>query len=78
MLVAYNLLTPDPIAVEEFTDAFAAAGRLEEICKGNTAFLRRDFGAYLNGSLPQTRVQTAYPFVRVTAATHARLDSSLF
>jgi len=32
--------------------------------------------ADLNGTLPETRVQAVYPFVRVTAATHARLNPS--
>jgi AMP nucleosidase len=77
MPVASNILTLDPIAAEAITDAFAAAGRLEEIYKRNTAFLGPNFKAYLNGSLPEAQARAVYPFVRVTTATHPRLDSSL-
>jgi len=57
MPVASNMLTIDPIAAEAFSDAFAAAGRPEEIYRRNTAFLRAGFKAYLNGSLSEAQVR---------------------
>lgn len=72
-----NMLVPRPAATKAFTDANAAVARLEEIYQRNTAFLRRHFQAYLNGAPPKSRVRATYPFVRITTATHARLDSRL-
>src|SRR5215475_8199424 len=69
--------TPPAIATEAFTDASLAVARLEEIYERNTKFLRDHFEAYLNGRSPATRVRAFYPFVRITTATHARLDSRL-
>ena len=69
--------TPPPVATEAFTDAGAAVGRLEEIYERNTAFLRDRFEAYINGEPLTARVRAHYPFVRMTTATHARLDSRL-
>jgi len=69
--------TPPPIATEAFTDARLAVARLEEIYERNTKFLRDHFEAYVNGAALTTRVRAFYPFVRVTTATHARLDSRL-
>jgi len=69
--------TPPPVATEAFTDAERAVARLEEIYDRNTQFLRDRFEAYLNGEAFATRVRACYPFVRMTTATHARLDSRL-
>ncbi|WP_082905436.1 AMP nucleosidase [Bradyrhizobium centrolobii] len=65
------------IATEAFSDAAAAVARLEEIYDRNTKFLRDRFEAYVNGEAITTRARAYYPFVRVTTATHARLDSRL-
>ncbi|MGV7214216.1 AMP nucleosidase [Bradyrhizobium sp. UFLA05-112] len=72
-----SIQTPPAIATETFTDAGLAVARLEEIYERNTKFLRDHFEAYLNGTSPATRVRAFYPFVRITTATHARLDSRL-
>ena len=72
-----TLETPPAIATESFTDANAAVGRLEEIYERNTKFLRDRFEAYVGGEAVTTRVRAYYPFVRLTTATHARLDSRL-
>ena len=72
-----SVLTPQCIATEAFTNATAAVARLDEIYERNTGFLRERFEAYANGELIKTRVRTVYPFVRITTATHARLDSRL-
>ena len=69
--------TPPPFATEAFVDAGAAVARLEEIYERNTRFLRDRFEAYVNGGAFTTRVRACYPFVRMTTATHARLDSRL-
>jgi AMP nucleosidase len=68
---------PQAIATEAFTDAGTAVARLEEIYERNTRFLRDRFEAYANGEKVGTRVRAFYPFVRITTATHARIDSRL-
>jgi len=72
-----KLLSPAPIATKTFTDAAAAVARLEEIYARNTDFLRTQLESYLKGTMPQVRARATYPFVRVTTATHSRLDSRL-
>ena len=69
--------TPPPFATEAFVDAGAAVARLEEIYERNTRFLRDRFEAYVNGRAFTTRVRACYPLVRMTTATHARLDLRL-
>jgi AMP nucleosidase len=69
--------SPPSIATESFSDAGLAVARLEDIYERNTKFLRDRFEAYVNGEAITTRVRAFYPFVRVTTATHARLDSRL-
>ena len=71
------ILTPQCFATEPFTNATAAVVRLEEIYERNTAFLRDRFEAYANGEAIATRVRASYPFVRITIATHARLEFRL-
>jgi AMP nucleosidase len=74
---ALTIQTPPAIPTEAFTDASLAVGRLEQIYERNTAFLRDRFEAYINGEALNARVRANYPFVRMTTATHARLDSRL-
>jgi AMP nucleosidase len=74
---ALSVLTPQCIATEAFTNVTAAVARLDEIYERNTSFLRHRFEAYANGEAIRTRVRATYPFVRITTATHARLDSRL-
>ncbi|WP_164937978.1 AMP nucleosidase [Bradyrhizobium guangxiense] len=69
--------SPPSIATESFSDASLAVARLEEIYERNTKFLRDRFEAYVGGEAITTRVRAYYPFVRITTATHARLDSRL-
>ena len=69
--------SPSSIATESFSDASLAVARLEEIYERNTKFLRDRFEAYVGGEAITTRVRAYYPFVRITTATHARLDSRL-
>ncbi len=72
-----NILSPKPIAAEAFTDAATAVARLAEIYERNVSFLRAAFEAYVRGEPLDARVRAAYPFVRITTGTHARLDSRL-
>ena len=74
---AVSVLTPQCIATEAFSNVTAAVARLDEIYERNTSFLRDRFEAYANGESNSTRVRATYPFVRITIATHARLDSRL-
>jgi len=69
--------SPPSIATESFSDASLAVARLEEIYERNTKFLRERFEAYVGGEAVTARVRAHYPFVRITTATHARLDSRL-
>lgn len=68
---------PPPIATASFVDAVAAVARLEEIYQRNTAFLRTQFERYIAGEPLATRFRATYPFVRITTASHARVDSRL-
>ncbi|MFT4118590.1 AMP nucleosidase [Bradyrhizobium sp.] len=72
-----SIQSPPSIAAQSFTDAAAAVARLEEIYERNTEFLRDRFEAYVKGEPITTRARAYYPFVRITTATHARLDSRL-
>lgn len=72
-----NVLSPKRTATEAFTDAYAACERLEQIYDRNVAFLRDRFEAYAQGEPLGARVRATYPFVRITTATHARVDSRL-
>jgi len=76
-LMPDNILSPKRIAAEAFTDAVAAVARLAEIYERNISFLRAAFEAYVGGEPLDARVRATYPFVRITTATHARLDSRL-
>ena len=51
--------------------------RLEEIYQRNTAFLRMQFERWVHGEPIAVRTSATYPFVRITTATHARVDSRL-
>src|SRR5262245_29845868 len=72
-----GILSPPPIRPETFTDAAAAVTRLAEIYERSTSFLREHLEAYLNGKPLAARVRANYPLVRMTTASHARLDSRL-
>src|SRR3954453_7548089 len=72
-----SIQSPPSVATESFSDAGLAVARLEEIYERNTKFLRDRFEAYINGEAPTARVRASYPFVRMTTATYARLDSRL-
>ena len=72
-----KMLLPKLFVTKALTDASKEVTRLEKIYARNTEFLRTYFKTYLNGPLPVARVRATYPLVRVTTATHSRLDSLL-
>ncbi len=72
-----DIVSPEPIATEPFTDAAAAVARITEIYDRNTDFLRRRFEAHVRGEPLTARARATYPLVRITTATYARLDSRL-
>jgi AMP nucleosidase len=74
---AQAVLTPPTTVTAAFSDAAAAVARLEEIYQRNTAFLRSQFERWVDGEPMAARARATYPFVRITTATHARLDSRL-
>jgi hypothetical protein len=61
-----TILLPVRIEAKSFTDANAAATRLEEIYERNTAFLRAHFEAFASGKPLTNRVRATYPHVRIT------------
>ena len=77
MYPAPNVLSPQCIATEAFTDAAAAVVRLEHIYERNVRFLRNRFEAFVSGKQLTTRVRATYPFMRITTSTYERLDSRL-
>ncbi len=77
MPFAAEVTAPEPVATASFTDAAKAVARLEQIYERNTAFLRAQFEAFLQGRMPLARVRATYPFIRIATATYARLDSRL-
>lgn len=72
-----NIVSPEPISTEVFTDASGAVARLQEIYERNTQFLRDRLAAYARGEWLDARVRATYPFVRITTGTYARVDSRL-
>jgi len=77
MRTARDALYPERIAIEAFTDASAAVGRLQEIYARNTGFLRHHLEAYARGETLHSRIRATYPFVRITTTSYSRLDSRL-
>ncbi|GAA0778559.1 AMP nucleosidase [Roseibium denhamense] len=63
--------------MEVFSDAKLAVARLIEIFEANTAFLRTNFQALLDGKEFDYRVRAYYPQVQIVTDSHIRLDSRL-
>jgi AMP nucleosidase len=72
-----DILSPQRIGSEHFTEASAAVDRLRVIYERNTGFLRDHLEAYVRGEPLCSRVRATYPFVRIVIDTHSRLDSRL-
>ncbi len=63
------------IAEQTFDDGDAAVARIAEIYERNTAFIRKNFDAFLEGIAPDERVRAYYPEIAIETTSHARLDS---
>ncbi len=70
-------LTPDRPDNQTFTDAAAAVARLQELYDEATTFLVQHFRDAVTQGKPATRIRAFYPEVRLTVASHAKIDSRL-
>lgn len=66
-----------PFQAELFRDPQRAFQRVAAIYQENTAFLRAQFKAYADGTIPAQRVRACYPYVKVTTEAFATGESML-
>ena len=71
------VLTPDHAAPQAFTDAAKAVSRLLELYAEATEFLSLHFSAAVTEGKPATRIRAYYPEIRLTVASHVKIDSRL-
>ena len=69
--------TPDVFRSESFTDAEAAANRLEELYRDAVDFLCERFTTAMRDGAPKDRVRAFYPEIRITTTSYAHVDSRL-
>ena len=69
--------TPEARPREQFTDAASAVERLCQLYQEATDFLTRNFSALTDGSTPKARFRAFYPELRLTVASHTKVDSRL-
>ncbi|MHA7065341.1 AMP nucleosidase [Azospirillum argentinense] len=72
--------SPSPVPpgpVERFTDADAALALVKELYDRNTAYLRDRFAAFTRGEDGGRREQAHYPYVRLSTASAATVDTRL-
>lgn len=74
---ADGAIKPERLETADFSDVEQALAQIARIYERNTAFLRAHFERYLQGDPPTRRVRATYPFVRMAATSHVRLDSRL-
>ncbi|MFP4273822.1 MAG: AMP nucleosidase [Paracoccaceae bacterium] len=72
-----ELVTPDLPGPEQFTDAYAAVARLEELYSGATDFLAARFREAMRDGPGGRRYRAFYPELRITTTTYAQVDSRL-
>ena len=72
-----SYLTPDVLPAEVFTDPTAAVDRLEQLYAQATAFLAQHFSACVTKGKPHSRIRAFYPEIRITVASHTKIDSRL-
>ncbi len=77
MTVDPNIVSPDPLPAQSFTNAAEAVERIQAIYDRSTGFLRDHFEAHLRGVHPGAHVRATYPYVRIATGTHARVDLRL-
>ena len=71
------VLTPDHPEAEFFDNAALAVARLEELYAQATGFLAGHFSRAVQGGKPAARIRAFYPEIRLTVASHAKVDSRL-
>ena len=71
------ILTPDPVAHREYTDAAAATAQLVALYEASTSFLSQRFSATISGSKPAERYRAFYPEIRFVTKSYATTDSRL-
>ena len=69
--------TPAAPPPEAFTDPRAAVARLTALYDAAVSFLSTEFQSALRTGKPEHRVRAFYPEIRITTASHARIDSRL-
>jgi AMP nucleosidase len=72
-----DMLSPDPIAPEAFTDAREAVARLRLLYTQATGFLTERFREAMQNGAPQSRVRAYYPEIRITTSSYAQVDTRL-
>ncbi len=71
------VLTPDHPEAEFFDSAALAVARLEELYAQATGFLAGHFSRAVQAGKPAARIRAFYPEIRLTVASHAKVDSRL-
>ena len=69
--------SPPATGREHFTDPAAAVARLRALYDEATGFLLHHFARMLQGEKPKARYRAFYPELRVTIASHSKVDSRL-
>ena len=72
-----TILSPIPVAHEDFTDAEAAVDRLQTLYDQATDFLSDHFSTAVLGQRPASRVRAFYPEIRLTTTSYTKTDSRL-
>ena len=69
------VLTPMQGEPQAFDDAAPAVARLETLYAEATGFLIHHFTRSVLGDKPTSRIRAYYPEIRLTVASHAKVDS---
>jgi AMP nucleosidase len=72
-----TIITPEPVAAENFTDPEKAVAALEALYSRNTAFLRDAFVGLADAPDSRRRYRAFYPEVVVATSSFAQIDSRL-
>ena len=75
--ITLTILSPVPVAHEDFTNAEAAVDRLQALYEQSTEFLSHHFSAAVQGQRPASRLRAFYPEIRLTTTSYTKTDSRL-
>ena len=75
--ITLTILSPVPLAHEDFTNAEAAVDRLQVLYDQSTEFLSHHFSAAVQGQRPASRLRAFYPEIRLTTTSYTKTDSRL-